>query len=416
MATGSSFTTSVRTVYVHKGPRGPQGFPGDTGATGAQGDSINVRGLWVTGTVYSPLDAVTYRSRLLDGVNSLYIQKSTSPAAASTTPPNLDTARWEEVGAVQFGNAFGGIWEVYQAAHGFTAIGTPVAFDFGTGVYIPANAGNLAQLGVAVVREVVDVDRVVLQSTGEVPFINDAVIWPNGSSWVPGTIYYVSTVTGRLEPNAPTAMGSYSNPILMPTDSPSPGSRNGVALPWSPQAAPATPNAVIVGVNKFRYNGVVTDDTFTGADRDANVLAYTAGDSTSVFVAGVLQDPNDYTAADGTTVVLGTPLAGSATVEIWAAEDISPIVVASTVSKLDDIESQFNGSDTTFSLTVGAVDIALTDDTNFLITLDVALQESGTDFTIIDDPLNAGFCAIQFSTAPPASTRFFGYLYEPSAP
>lgn len=415
-STGTAFSTTIQTVYVHGGPRGPQGLQGEAGPEGPQGTSINVRGTWASGQTYCPGDAVTYRSSILDEVDSLYIQKSTIPCGASGTPPHLDTSRWDEVGAVSFGNAFGGIWEVYQVDHGFQYVGTPVAFDFATASYVSADADAVGDLAVAVVREVVDTNRVILQSTGEVPYIDSRVIWPDGSSWVPGKIYYVSSVRGRVVDAPPETMGSWSNPILMATDAPAPGARNGVALPWSPAAEDPTPVRVLVGFNKFYYDAGVAQVDYSGPDRYGNTLSYVAGEaSNEVFVAGANQDPADFTMADGSTVTLSAAPAPGDVVEIWAAAQPTAFVVPSTVQKLDDISDDFDGATDTFPLTVASSPVLTLDATNAQIVLDAFPQEPGVDYTLIPDPVTPTNVAIQFSVPIPAGTRFFGWLYEPYA-
>lgn len=412
---GTAFGSGVRTVRVHSGARGPQGLPGGQGPQGDPGQGITITGPWSYGTTYCPGDAVSFRSTLLDGVDSLYIQRDASPCAASTTAPNLDGARWEEVGAVQFGNAFGGIWEVFQADHGFQYVGTPVAFDLGSNAYVAADASVLSDLGIAVVREVIDSDRVVLQSSGEVPYIDSRVIWPDGSSWEPGAIYYVSDILGRVQVTVPASPGAFSNPILMPTDAPAPGARNGIALPWTPQAAAATPNTAVVSPVKFWYTATAGQTVFTGADRNGNVLSYVPGTVTTVFRQGLNLADTGFTATDGSTVELTVAASLNDTVEIWTAGTAVQPVIPSTVQKVDNIEGDFNGGATVFPILVGAVAIPLDAAENVLVFLDVHAQEAGVDYTIVEDPGNAGFSALQFAEPIPAGTRFFGYLYQPYA-
>lgn len=415
MATGTSLPSGIRTVYVHGGPRGPEGATGAAGPTGPQGPGINLRGNWVNGTTYGPLDAVTYRSSLMDGVDSLYIQNSDEPAAISTTPPHLDLSRWEEVGAVQFGNAFGGIWEVHQINHGFEYVGTPVAFDFATGSYISADADVEGDIGIAVVREVINSDLVILQSTGNVPFIDSRVIWPDGSNWVAGEIYYVSTVRGRVQATPPDEAVSRINPILMAAEAPSPGARNGIALPWTPTQAEPEPNRVLVGYNRFYYDAAGGETAFSGADRNGDVLSYVVGEaSNAVFLNGVLLDEGAYSLPDGTTVGLTAPVLAADVVEVWAAAEPVNVLLPSTLAKLDNFEGDFNSADTVFPLTVGGVAVVVASATAALIYLDNFPQEPGEDYTIVEDPGNPGFSAVQFAEPIPGGTRFHGLLFEPA--
>lgn len=414
--TSTAFSSSVRTVYIHNGPRGPQGLPGDTGPQGPQGPGVNVLGNWVNGTTYGPLDAVTYRSSLMDGVDSLYIQKSSEASSVSTTPPHEDPSRWEEIGSVSFGNAFGGIWEVYQFNHGFEYVGTPVAFDFATQTYISADADATGDLGIAVVREVIDDDRVILQSTGSVPYIDSRVIYPDGSSWTQGVIYYVSTVRGRLQETPPDETLARINPILMAADSPSPGAMNGIALPWQPQEAGPTPQRVLVGFDKYYYDAAGGEMSFSGADRNGNVLSYTAGDaSNEVFVQGLNLDETAFTMPDGVTVGLTAPAQAGDVIEVWVPAQPLTTVIPSTLAKLDNIEGSFNSATKVFPLAVGGVPVATASATNAMVTLDMFLQEPEVDYTIIPTPGDELYSSISFSEPPPAGTRFTGLLFREAA-
>ena len=70
-------------------------------------------------------------------------------------------------------------------------------------------------------------------------------------------------------------------------------------------------------------------------------------------------------------------------------------------AKLDQINSGFNGSATTFNLTVDSVAVYPTSPQNLLISLGGVVQQPGTDYTV-------SAATLTFTTAPAASIDFFG--------
>lgn len=89
-------------------------------------------------------------------------------------------------------------------------------------------------------------------------------------------------------------------------------------------------NAVL-SFNLFQYTATAAQTTFSGADDNAATLAYTAG-SIMVFLNGVQLDPADYTATNGTSVVLASGAALNDEVNIYAfgAFNVADTVAAST--------------------------------------------------------------------------------------
>lgn len=415
---GQVFTSSAQLVVVHDGRRGAPGLKGDKGDAGDQGGSINILGAWSPGTTYSPLDAVSWRSSLTAGVNSLYVQRSTVAAAPSSTPPNEDLSRWTEIGAVDWDNAFGGIWEVLQLDHGFTAVGQPVGYSYQSESYVLADSRNLDELGVAIVREIVSPDRVVLQSSGEIPGLNPDVIWPSGSSWEPGRVYYVSPQRGYVQITKPTDSSHFVNPIVIPTRDAGGGKRDGVALPWTPTGGPSAGAEIPVGRKKFFYTATSAQTVFTGPDSEGNTMSYTPGTNTDVFYNGALLNPAQYEATDGATVTLLGGLVGAIgqVLQVWTPDRPLSIPVPSTVVKIDNIESGFNGTLTVFKLRVATVALDLTTSLNTMIWLDGNPQEADVDYVVSDDPGEAGTSIVTFAFAPPAGTRFWGIVFAPEAP
>ncbi len=78
-----------------QGPAGPQGETGPMGPQGPAGTGLNNKGLWVSGTTYSPNDYVFSSSIDNSLVNSMWIMQS-SAAIISTLEPKNDLANWVE--------------------------------------------------------------------------------------------------------------------------------------------------------------------------------------------------------------------------------------------------------------------------------------------------------------------------------
>lgn len=409
---GTIFDREPQVVIVHDGSRGPKGVKGDEGDPGPKGSGINVLGAWTSGTVYKPNDAVTAESSLVQGISSLYIQRNGTPTTVSTTPPGDDPARWVEVGALDWDNAFGGIWEVSQIGHGFTKIGQPVAFSWQANRYVLADARNEDELAIGVVREVVDADRVILQSTGEVPNIDPEVIYPDGSVWEPGRTYFVGTVRGRVQIAPPNDLTYFVNPILRPTDQGFPG-LNGVVLPWTPTRRVET-QYLPVGMNKFYFTLAAPSDTISGADDNTNLLAYIPGANTEVFVDGLNLFEDQYTALDGSTITFPAPYPIGTKIEVWTPDRPLDILVKATTLKLDNIEHLFDDVEDTFDLTYLGQPTVFQETSSALIWLDGNPQEPGVDYEIVQSTTNVLWAAVRFLAPPEAGTRFWGIALSPS--
>jgi len=68
---------------------------------------------------------------------------------------------------------------------------------------------------------------------------------------------------------------------------------------------------IALSYTNYLYNATAGQTTFTGSDANSYTLAYTAG-SIQVFLNGILLTAEDYTATDGTTIVLTEPAQVSA--------------------------------------------------------------------------------------------------------
>ena len=76
-----------------------------------------------------------------------------------------------------------------------------------------------------------------------------------------------------------------------------------------------------VAFNAFEYTATQGQTSFSGSDDNSNTLAYTAGVNTvQVYVNGILLDSSDYTATNGTAVVLSTGAHVSDMVKINAVQ------------------------------------------------------------------------------------------------
>jgi hypothetical protein len=155
-------------------------------------------------------------------------------------PPHLEPQLWSEVGAYDPDKVLGSFWKVHQHRHAFTLIGQPVAFYASTNRYELADARRLDRAALGLIREIIDQDTFVVQSAGEIPFIDDRVIIKEGPhgplTWEPGNIYYVSEVPGFVQLKSAEEDGFIGMPIVVPTET-MPGTANyrGVILGWGPE-------------------------------------------------------------------------------------------------------------------------------------------------------------------------------------
>ena len=382
---GTIYDSTIPTVIVHNGLRGAQGLVGDKGDGGDPGDSINVTGQWQSGATYGPLDAVTWRSSGSEGVQSLFVQISSVPASVSTTEPQDEPARWSEIGLTEVNGALGSVWRVVQPGHGFLSTGTPVAYTAGSG-YVPASASNPATVPIALVREVVDANEFILQSSGGMPLADDVV--SDTGSFVDGAFYYVSAVAGLLTQTAPTGAGQIAVKIYQH------GLNEGIALPWTPADATPTPTAFVGTITKYYYTAIGSQTAFTGPDDNTQTPDYTNAVSVECFQNGLnLREADEYSTNGSDTLTLVTPAALDDSIEIWVTER----AVNATKAKLDPL--LFDGVTTTFALTISAVNAPFVSAAQYQVFVDGSAQEPEVDFTIIDD---AGTTRIVYTVAPEA--------------
>ena len=385
---GTIWDSQMPTVIIHQGLKGAPGLQGDPGGAGPKGDSIEVLGNWTSGATYGPLDAVSWRSSVLSGVTSLYVQFSDWPSGPSSISPDQDPGRWSEIGLTGNEGLLGGVWLVAQASHPFTLVGQPAALT--SGGYRLASSADPSLLGIAVVREIIDENNLILQSTGELDGVSPAASLQG--SFTPGMIYYTAAVDGYLTANAPTAQGQYVNPSYLARTATS-----GVALPWTP--APVQVQLVGVRSNRerFYYTATLGQTVFTGADDDGNTPAY-AGNDVDAFLSGLnLVEGSQYSISGGDTLTLLSGAAEDAVLEIWVTTPIS--ISQSDAAKADTLV--FDGTTRTFPLLASAVPMVWQATAGFTVFLDGHPQQPEVDFTIADVGGNA---EITFTVAPEVGT------------
>ena len=81
--------------------------------------------------------------------------------------------------------------------------------------------------------------------------------------------------------------------------------------------------------DEFNYTATNGQVTFTGADTNNNTLAYNPG-NVEVFLNGVRLEEADFTATNGTSVVLST---GATTGDVMSVKSFTVFEVSDTVSK-----------------------------------------------------------------------------------
>ena len=121
----------------------------------------------------------------------------------------------------------------------------------------------------------------------------------------------------------------------------------------------------------FKFTATSGQTTFSGADASSNTLAYSTGNF-DVFLNGVLLDATDFTASNGTSVVLASAA---------AADDILSVLAYQTESL---VQNDMNGSE--LILDVDG-DTSLTADTDDQIDVKIAgaddFQFTANDFTAL---------------------------------
>ena len=85
---------------------------------------------------------------------------------------------------------------------------------------------------------------------------------------------------------------------------------------------------------------------------------------------------------------------------VWISSDPS---TASNIREIDDISSDFDGSDTTFTLKVAGVNVVPANVQQLIISVGGVMQNAGDDYTVSGSTLT-------FTTPPTSGLTFFGTL------
>lgn len=387
---GTIWDNSTRTVFVHQGLRGAVGPDGDQGDQGDQGNSINLLGGWQSGTVYSPLDAVTWRSSVIDGVTSMYTQRSAYPSSVSTIEPQDDAGRWDEVGLTSSDSSLGGVWTVIQSGHPFTKLGQPAALT--ASGYVLAQATQADLFGIALVREIIDSNTFVLQSTGGIPSVENSAFIDGAPS--AGTLYFVSTTAGFLQSSPPLGVGQQVDAIYKSGSDP----LVGAVLPWQPDMNTTTTVGVPASTEKFYYLATEGQTDFSGVDVDGSTPDYTDAINVDCFQNGLnLIEGIMYTISSATTLTLTVPASDGDTIEIWV-EKLADVSITDNL-KLDPLT--FDGVTVLFELNYGGSSVPTVGSADLAVMLDGNAQEADVDYLT---SFAGGQAYIEFAVAPEAQT------------
>jgi len=131
------------------------------------------------------------------------------------------------------------------------------------------------------------------------------------------------------------------------------------------------------GMIEYEYTASADQTTFSGADANSATLAYEA-ESILVFLNGVLLDDGvDYTATNGTSVVLTE---GAAANDIIRIVSISSTASVHNPTKLDAITT-VNGQ-AAYSMTENSVAYTPSHQNAMIVSINGVTQEPGDSFTI----------------------------------
>ena len=117
----------------------------------------------------------------------------------------------------------------------------------------------------------------------------------------------------------------------------------------------------LTGINHFDYQAVANQTTFAGVDIDGNTLSYAVG-AIQVFLNGILlTDSNDYTATNGTQVILNSGADSDDIINISTFNKIGQGVKHFRYSA-DSAQTTFQGTDVlgqTLSYNAGSIEVFL---------------------------------------------------------
>ncbi len=138
----------------------------------------------------------------------------------------------------------------------------------------------------------------------------------------------------------------------------------------------------------FIYTATSGQTTFTGSDDNSNTLAYTAA-NLDVFLNGVLLDDSDYTASNGTSIVLGSAAAASdiLTAKAWQVNNVSSFDVngAEFVLDLDGDTSLTADTDDQIDVKIGGADDFIFKANSFEVQTGSIIDMNGTELVLDAD-------------------------------
>jgi len=147
----------------------------------------------------------------------------------------------------------------------------------------------------------------------------------------------------------------------------------------------------------FEYTATAAQTSFSGNDDNSNSLAYTAGVS-NVFVTvnGVMLDGSDYTATNGTAVVLSAAAAANDIVKVLATN-------ASSITTADLDGAEFvldaDGDTTIHADTDDQIDIKIANADDFKFTANTFTALSGSSIVVPAGGLTIGSTAVASTAA-----------------
>ena len=153
----------------------------------------------------------------------------------------------------------------------------------------------------------------------------------------------------------------------------------------------------------FKYTATSGQTTFSGSDANGNTLAYIVG-SFDVFLNGVLLDATDFTATNGTSVVLSSAAAASdiLTVLAYEVDNLSTFDTNGSELILDaDGDTSIHAStDDQVDIKIGGTDRFVIASTGAVSTVTTAADASLTLQSTHADALGAGLVLYQNSASP----------------
>ena len=114
-------------------------------------------------------------------------------------------------------------------------------------------------------------------------------------------------------------------------------------------------NPLIGGIDTYTYTATASQTTFSGSDDNSATLSYTVGDI-QVFLNGVLLDSSDYTATNGTSIVLasGAAVNDKLVVSSYTTDTVSNLVYYNDTTANFTGTLQQGGSDVVVDTDIGS--------------------------------------------------------------